>query len=105
MAGSWRSHLPILVYGAYGHTGRFIVAELVNRGFTPVLSGRDRQKLAAVSSLHGGLEVRAASLDDSMALERALAGTAAAGKPQQNGRVPNRCPVLLWLKCALQLLE
>jgi short subunit dehydrogenase-like uncharacterized protein len=70
-------HLPILVYGAYGHTGRFIIAELINRGFTPVLSGKDRQKLAAVSSAHGGLEVRAASLDDPMALMRAVAGTAA----------------------------
>ena len=69
--------LPILVYGAYGHTGRFIIAELINRGFTPVLSGKDRQKLAAVNSVHGGLEVRAASLDDPMALMRALAGTAA----------------------------
>jgi hypothetical protein len=68
---------PILVYGAYGHTGRFIVAELINKGFTPVLSGRDSQRLAAVSSVHGGLDVRAASLDDPTALARALAGTAA----------------------------
>src|ERR1700739_4350886 len=70
-------YLPIVVYGASGHTGRFIVAELVRKGFTPVLSGRDRDKLAAVSALHGGLEVRAASLDDPMALGRALAGSAA----------------------------
>ena len=68
---------PILVYGAYGHTGRFIISELINKGFTPVLSGKDRQKLADVSAVHGGLEVRAASLDDPMALVRALAGTAA----------------------------
>lgn len=69
--------LPILVYGAYGHTGRFIVAELINKGLTPVLSGRDRQKLACVSAAHGGLEVRVAPLDEPMALMRALAGTAA----------------------------
>ena len=71
------THPRILLYGAYGHTARFIIAELINQGFTPVLSGRDPQKLAAVSSAHGGLEVRAASLDDPMALARALAGTAA----------------------------
>jgi short subunit dehydrogenase-like uncharacterized protein len=53
---------PILVYGAYGHTGRFIVAELIEKGFTPVLSGRDLGKLASVSAAHGELEVRAASL-------------------------------------------
>jgi hypothetical protein len=41
---------PILVYGAYGHTGRFIVSELIDKGFTPVLSGRDRQQLADVSA-------------------------------------------------------
>jgi short subunit dehydrogenase-like uncharacterized protein len=63
---------PILVYGAYGHTGRFIIAELVNKGFTPVLCGRDRQKLAAVSSVHGGLEVRATALDNPTELVRAL---------------------------------
>jgi short subunit dehydrogenase-like uncharacterized protein len=68
---------PILVYGASGHTGRFIVAELIKKGFTPVLSGRDEQKLAAVSSAHGGLEVRAAPLDDPKTLLRALDGTAA----------------------------
>jgi short subunit dehydrogenase-like uncharacterized protein len=69
--------LPILVYGAYGHTGRFIIAELINRGFAPILCGRNRDKLAALSSAHGGLEVRAASLDDPMALARAMAGVAA----------------------------
>jgi short subunit dehydrogenase-like uncharacterized protein len=67
----------ILVYGAYGHTGRFIIAELINKGFTPVLSGTDRQKLAAVSSVYGGLEVRATSLDNPAELVRALTGTAA----------------------------
>jgi len=68
---------PVLVYGAYGHTGRFIVAELIEEGFTPVLSGRDPEKLASVSAAHGKLEVRAASLEDPMALECALAGVAA----------------------------
>jgi uncharacterized protein YbjT (DUF2867 family) len=71
------AHQAILVYGAYGHTGRFIVAELIDKGFKPVLSGRDRRQLEAMSAAHGGLEVRAASLDDPMALDNALQGTAA----------------------------
>ncbi len=71
------AHRPILVYGAYGHTGRFIVAELIQKGFRPVLSGRDRKKLEAASTAHGGLEVRAASLDDPTALDRALDGACA----------------------------
>lgn len=64
----------IAVYGAYGHTGRFVVAELRDRGFLPVLTGRDTGKLHALVS---GLDVRPASVDDPAALDRALAGTAA----------------------------
>jgi hypothetical protein len=67
----------ILVYGASGHTGRFIVRELIEKGFKPILSGRDSRKLEAVSLAHGGLEVRAASLDDPIALRQALHGAAA----------------------------
>ncbi len=33
------------VYGAYGHTGRFVVAELLTRGYVPILSGRNPGKL------------------------------------------------------------
>ncbi|NEC42183.1 saccharopine dehydrogenase, partial [Streptomyces sp. SID8016] len=39
----------VAVYGAYGHTGRFVVAELVERGFSPVLSGRDAAELEALA--------------------------------------------------------
>ena len=35
----------VTVFGAYGHTGRFVVRELLKRGFTPILSGRDAAKL------------------------------------------------------------
>ncbi|MEV6524359.1 saccharopine dehydrogenase NADP-binding domain-containing protein [Longispora sp. NPDC051575] len=95
----------ITVYGAYGHTGRFVVAELRRRGWTPVLAGRDAAKLAAARDAvppagaaipagaggvatptrapveDGGpaapLEVRPASVDDPEALDRALAGSVA----------------------------
>ncbi|MEV5752995.1 saccharopine dehydrogenase NADP-binding domain-containing protein [Actinoallomurus sp. NPDC052308] len=60
----------VAVFGAYGHTGRFVVAQLRERGFVPILSGRDPGKLQALAS-ESGLEARPASLD------RALAGTAA----------------------------
>jgi short subunit dehydrogenase-like uncharacterized protein len=72
-----RTHQPVLVYGAYGHTGRFIVAELIDRGLTPVLSGRDHGKLQVSSATHGGLEFRVAALDDPLALDRAMSGVAA----------------------------
>jgi hypothetical protein len=67
----------VAVYGAYGHTGRFVVAELRERGFVPVLSGRDGGKLRALAAFHPGLDVRPASVDDPASLDRALAGAAA----------------------------
>ncbi|MEU5045378.1 saccharopine dehydrogenase family protein [Streptomyces griseorubiginosus] len=66
----------VTVFGAYGHTGRFMVAELAARGFVPVLSGRTGQALDELAREHG-LEARAASVDDAASLDRALAGTVA----------------------------
>ena len=66
----------VAVFGAYGHTGRFVVAELAARGFVPVPSGRNAQALEEVAGEHG-LEARVASVGDPASLDRALAGTAA----------------------------
>ncbi|MFG2642203.1 saccharopine dehydrogenase NADP-binding domain-containing protein [Streptomyces sp. NPDC048370] len=67
----------VAVFGAYGHTGRFVVAELVERGFVPVLSGRDAEKLREFAASLPGVEARPASVDDPASLDRALAGAAA----------------------------
>lgn len=67
----------VAVFGAYGHTGRFVVAELRDRGFVPVLSGRDADKLRALAASCPGLDARPASVDDPASLDRALAGAAA----------------------------
>lgn len=67
----------VAVYGAYGHTARFIVAELCERGWSPVLSGRDADKLAALQVLFPGLQARVASIDDPPSLDRALEGAVA----------------------------
>jgi saccharopine dehydrogenase-like protein len=72
-----KSNQAVTVFGAYGHTGRFVVAELVKRGWTPILSGRDAYKLKAMRAAHRRLEVRPASVDDPSSLDRALAGAAA----------------------------
>lgn len=66
----------VAVFGAYGHTGRFVVAELRERGFVPVLSGRDADELRGLA-FAWGLESRSASVDDPVSLDRALAGVAA----------------------------
>jgi len=68
---------PVVVYGATGHTGRFIVAELLERGFTPVLSGRDAARLEVLAKEFGELAARPATVDDPGTLDRALAGAAA----------------------------
>ncbi|WJV44217.1 saccharopine dehydrogenase family protein [Streptomyces flavofungini] len=67
----------VLVFGAYGHTGRFVVARLRDRGFVPVLSGRDADKLRDLAAAHEGVEARPATVDDADALDGALADTAA----------------------------
>jgi short subunit dehydrogenase-like uncharacterized protein len=67
----------VVVYGATGHTGRFIVAELVERGFVPILSGRDATRLEVLAKEYDDLAVRPATADDPESLDRALTGAAA----------------------------
>ncbi|MFK8905992.1 saccharopine dehydrogenase family protein [Streptomyces sp. YS-3] len=66
----------VAVFGAYGHTGRFVVAELAARGFVPVPSGRNARSLQELADGHG-LEARVASVEEPASLDRALAGTVA----------------------------
>jgi Saccharopine dehydrogenase NADP binding domain len=67
----------VTVFGAYGHTGRFVVRELRKHGFTPILSGRDAAKLKEAANAHPGSEVRVATVDDPASLDRALSGAVA----------------------------
>src|SRR5262245_43025176 len=65
----------VTVFGAAGHTGQFVVAELRRRGLTPVLAGRDRARLEAAAEPESDLRV--ASVNGPAALDRTLAGAAA----------------------------
>src|SRR2546429_4255253 len=67
----------VTVFGAYGHTGRFVVSELRKRGFTPILSGRDAAKLKAAGKAHPGSEGRVATVNGSPSLDRAMSGAVA----------------------------
>ncbi|MET8339229.1 saccharopine dehydrogenase NADP-binding domain-containing protein [Streptosporangium canum] len=67
----------VAVFGAYGHTGRFVVAELHERGYVPLLLGRDQDRLLELAQTQPGLEARQASADDPASLDRALNGAAA----------------------------
>lgn len=71
------SNKTVAVFGAYGHTGQFVVTELRNRGYVPVLSGRSREKLHTLAATHPGLAVRPAPVTDPAALDHALADAAA----------------------------
>ncbi|MFE9634603.1 saccharopine dehydrogenase NADP-binding domain-containing protein [Streptomyces sp. NPDC006463] len=66
----------VVVYGATGHTGRFVVAELRRRGIATVISGRDAARLEALAAEWPGVVVRSATVDDASSLDRALAGAA-----------------------------
>lgn len=67
----------VLVYGATGHTGRFVVDELLRRGLTPVLAGRSAERLAAVAPRHATLDHRVVGLDDPDLLRAAVSGVGA----------------------------
>lgn len=72
-----RTNRNVTVIGAYGHTGRFVVAELGRRGFTPILAGRDAGKLDVLGAEHPALARRLISIDDPASLDRALEGALA----------------------------
>jgi short subunit dehydrogenase-like uncharacterized protein len=67
----------IVVYGANGHTGAFVVAELYRRGWAPVLAGRDAGKLEALAVAYPGSEIRVANVHDGGALDAVLRGARA----------------------------
>ncbi len=67
----------IAVFGASGNTGRFVVAQLLHRGFAPVAIGRDNAKMVASGFQEGIVQSRIASIDDPPSLDRSLAGAVA----------------------------
>jgi Saccharopine dehydrogenase NADP binding domain len=68
------SNRAVAVFGAYGHTGRFVVAELSRRGWRLTLVGRDAAKLEVLASSYPGSETRVASVEDRESLDHAISG-------------------------------
>ena len=64
----------VAVFGAAGHTGRFITAELLRRGFSPVAIGRDAGSWRRRDSQRAVLRPGHGSVDDAASLDRALMG-------------------------------
>ncbi|WP_309643274.1 saccharopine dehydrogenase NADP-binding domain-containing protein [Phenylobacterium sp.] len=66
----------VAVYGATGHTGRFVIAELSRRGLGVVAIGRNAAGMAA-ADLPAAVRREVAAIDDPASLARALTGAAA----------------------------
>ncbi len=65
--------MTVVLYGATGYTGRLVTEELRRRGLDFVLAGRNEERLARVSSEHGGgAPTRTASVDDPRSLTELL---------------------------------
>jgi short subunit dehydrogenase-like uncharacterized protein len=67
-----RRSRTVAVFGAYGHTGRFVAAELHRRGIAAILSGRDQVKLDLLGPVHPDSDLRVASIEDPASLDRVL---------------------------------
>ena len=74
----------VAVAGAYGHTGRFVVEELLDRGYKPIAIGRSEDRLRALAADVAAqrqlrLDVRTASVGaaDPAMLDQALEGATA----------------------------
>lgn len=63
----------IVIYGAYGHTGKFLVAQLYQQGYRPILSGRDADKLNALSNEYPDLITKVADINSPETLDKAFA--------------------------------
>jgi len=65
---------PVAVVGATGHTGRFVVAELLARGLTAILAGRSLARLEEVAASTLVKACRVVDVADPASLDAALAG-------------------------------
>lgn len=63
----------VLIYGATGYTGKLVAERARAIGMTPVLAGRNADKVKAVAEPLG-FEWRAADINDPAALDKALSG-------------------------------
>jgi short subunit dehydrogenase-like uncharacterized protein len=66
--------MTVAVYGAAGHTGRFVVAELIRRGFGVIRIGRDAARLQATGADEESVTSRVAAIDDPEQFDAALDG-------------------------------
>ena len=66
----------VAVFGATGHTGRFVIAELLRREMTPIAIARDAKALSKVTFPENVVR-RQATVDNTALLNQALHGAQA----------------------------
>lgn len=64
----------VAVFGAAGHTGRFVVSELLRRGIMPIAIARNSAALAEANLSSPQILHRQATVDNEESLDKALAG-------------------------------
>ena len=60
-----------MIYGAYGYSGQLVAEKARERGLTPILAGRDSDKIRAIAE-QLGFDWRAFSLDDTQVIAEHL---------------------------------
>ncbi|WP_323173543.1 saccharopine dehydrogenase NADP-binding domain-containing protein [Natrialba sp. PRR66] len=65
----------ILIYGAYGYTGRLVTEQAIGDGLDPIVAGRSAGKAESLAATHD-LDYRVFTLDDSSVVADALADVA-----------------------------
>lgn len=66
----------VLIYGAYGYTGKLVAERAAAVGLEPILAGRSETKLAPLAA-RPGLKRRVFPLDDAAAIDRGIDGVQA----------------------------
>src|SRR2546425_7968023 len=64
----------VTVFGATGHTARFVVSELLRRGITPIAIARDPVEVTKEVYSGRGVVCHQATVDDAASLDRAVEG-------------------------------
>lgn len=66
----------VAIFGAYGHTARFLIDAFHERGFALALGGRDPERMSALAKVHPHARTHVATVDDPASLDALLAGAA-----------------------------
>ncbi|PTR05592.1 hypothetical protein C8R32_1182 [Nitrosospira sp. Nsp5] len=60
----------VAVFGATGHTARFVIAELLRRGMTPIGIARNAAAFSAANFPQSEVFCRQATVDDAVSLDQ-----------------------------------